>query len=309
MNTPETVPLTLAEARDVLFWTFFMSQGNTVLHMELLRYVAQHRPLWRLPHQQQAALHHLIEAAILGLVAHEDHQFVGADVIESDLTSQIGVFAWLLNGPRRLAPNANEVNLRHIVRRLIKEDGRFLGCPASQYPHWERRCHRFRFGERRARAARMDPPLLDTFFSFVCFALLGRPLCGRQVIHGVKGEGRGRDRRRPEPGRGGQVIIDLMAEVRQVFLERGHTWRKAMAGHEALFAQIAAVWNDHHPSRRVDPSLYLPTRADSCRTRRAQKTQDGSLEAGMSNPPGTGKRSHRSGQGLTSSHTKGMIKP
>jgi hypothetical protein len=232
MTPSHDSPLTLAEAHPVLFWSFFVSQGNTVLHEELFRYVAQHRLHWRLSEEQQAALFSLVETSIHKLIAGENHMPVQPDVIESDLKAQIGVFGWLLNKSRRQVAHANEVNLRHIIRRLIQEDGRYLGCTAAPFLRLECRANRYRYGDRLFHTLRAAPPLLDAFFSFICAALLGKPL-------------------------GVPVFAELMTDIRRVFLEKGLLYHKAICGQEALLKQVVGVWNWHHPYQQIDSGRYL----------------------------------------------------
>src|SRR5690348_6386261 len=84
LSPPDVYPLSLAEARSALFWSFFLSQGNTVLHGEVFRYIALHRQHWRFPPQQQNALYHQIEELIRKMMHKKKHAYVERETLEWD---------------------------------------------------------------------------------------------------------------------------------------------------------------------------------------------------------------------------------
>lgn len=208
-------PLTIEVARQLLFTSFFLSQGDGPLQACYFDYLALQCPAWRLESYHCTALEQMLRPTIAQLEKRGVHKTILTSELEDELSKQVRAMQLAF-----ASPPVDRMHLyKLILRNMIARDWRFL-------------CE---IGSRPARATRTalhaSHPRYDPYLSHVCYFLLLKQTIGIVLFD--------------------QLFQELSAQI----LEKGLAFTSLSVLDYMRLGEVIAIYNLHHPTTPVQGEL------------------------------------------------------
>lgn len=133
----ETTELSPEQGAEILYWSFFYSQGNKDLQMQIFAYIARKHPEWKISPQEEVSLRKLTKERVSKFFQHGIHEEQGDFSITDESDARCTEFLTALNEGvlRRVEPDIPELIIQPSVRtyttkellvKLIDRDYKYL---------------------------------------------------------------------------------------------------------------------------------------------------------------------------------------
>jgi hypothetical protein len=228
--------LTLPLARQALFESFWISQGDPALQQLLFGWLHLARPAWRVTNDLLEPLVAQLTRASLALVARGGHTEVNRAAIEHEVRVQAARLQEELACPfiadEEEAREACRETLAALVRMCVARDYRFL-CEAAR--------------ERPLSAAGSGHPHRDRWFSFVCYYLLAHHQLGCLAFD--------------------ELLVELRRTLRGEESEASAILHLALHDQPALpvyLEELTEVYLQHHPQTTLDLTPFRHALLGAC---------------------------------------------